>query len=310
MELNQIKNAIAQERQMKTKVTIRRFIKFMIFVLTSLGLSTILLAQNFESGYSDVNGIKMYYEIHGNKGDCLALIHGGGSTIETSFSRLLPLLEKEYKVIAVELQGHGHTNDRNSPESFEQDADDVAKLLDNLHISTTSILGFSNGGNTAIQIAIRHPQVVNKLILASTFYKREGLIPGFFEGMKNATIDVMPQILKDAFLKINPDSSKLLTMFNKDKDRMLHFKDWKDETIQSIKSPTLIINGDRDVILSSHAVEISKLIANSRLMILPSVHGAYLGAVDFSSNPNTKMIELVVDTINNFLNKDSENEKE
>ena len=125
-----------------------------------------------KSGYSDVNGIKMYYETHGNKGDILVLIHGGGSTIGTTFGKILPLLAGDYHVIAVELQAHGRTSDRNSPESFEQDADDVAGLLHNLQISKASFFGFSNGGNTAMQIAVRHPEIVNKLIIASAL-KRE-----------------------------------------------------------------------------------------------------------------------------------------
>jgi pimeloyl-ACP methyl ester carboxylesterase len=254
----------------------------------------------FKSGYSDVNGIKMYYEIHGNDGEYLVLIHGGGSTIETSFERIIPFLEKNYKVIAMELQGHGHTNDRSSSESFEQDADDVFALLQNLNISKATVMGFSNGGNTAIQIAIRHPEIINKLILASTFYKREGLVPGFFEGMKKATLDVMPELLKEAFLKLNPDSTKLLTMFNKDKERMLQFKNWKDEDIELINIPTLIINGDHDVILCSHAVEMSKLIKNSRLMILPSAHGSYIGVAETPSLDNN-IIKLTVEVIKNFI---------
>ena len=256
----------------------------------------------FKSGYSEVNGLNMYYETHGNKGDFLVLIHGGGSTIGTTFGKVLPLLAKDYKVIAVELQGHGHTNDRNSPESFEQDADDVAVLLHNLHISKASFFGFSNGGNTTIQIAIRHSEIVNKLILASTFYKREGLAPGFFDGMKKASIKDMPQSLKTAFLQINPDSNRLITMFNKDKERMLQFKDWKDEVVSSIKAPTLIITGDHDVILVSHAVEMSKLITNSRLMILPATHGSYMGVAE-SPDPESKMPEMTVEIIENFLNK-------
>ncbi len=254
----------------------------------------------FTSGYSDVNGIKMYYELHGTTGDFLALIHGGGSTIGTTFGKLIPLLENKFQVIAVELQGHGHTDDRNAPESFEQDADDVTELLHNLNISKASVVGFSNGGNTAMQIAIRHPEIVNKLILASTFYKREGLIPGFFDGMNQATIDAMPQILKDAFLEINPDTNKLLTMFNKDKERMLNFRDWKDEDIHSIKAPTLIINGDRDVILPEHAVAISKLIENSRLLIIPSEHGTYIGVAECPL-PKSKLLEMTADLITNFL---------
>jgi pimeloyl-ACP methyl ester carboxylesterase len=241
----------------------------------------------------------MYYEIHGN-GEPLVLIHGGGSTITTSFGRILPVLAEDHEVIAVELQAHGHTSDRNSPESFEQDADDVATLLHLLKIPKASILGFSNGGNTAMQIALRHPEIVRSLVLASAFYKREGMTPGFFEGMKQATMHDMPQPLKEAFLQATPDSGKLRTMFNKDKERMLQFVDWKDETIGSIQAPTLIINGDRDVVQSSHAVAMSKLIKNSRLLIVPATHGAYIGVAE-CPDPDTKILELTVGVIKQFL---------
>ncbi|MGN6163974.1 MAG: alpha/beta fold hydrolase, partial [Flavisolibacter sp.] len=140
-----------------------------------------------KNGYAPVNGIKMYYEIHG-AGEPLLLIHGGGSTIETTFGRILPLLAQYYKVIAMELQAHGRTTDRNNTESFEQDADDVAALLQYLKINKAHFLGFSNGGNTAMQIAIRHPDVVNKLVVVSAFYKKEGMIAGFFEGLQQATL--------------------------------------------------------------------------------------------------------------------------
>jgi pimeloyl-ACP methyl ester carboxylesterase len=256
----------------------------------------------FKSGYSDVNGIKMYYEMHGDKGDYLVLIHGGGSTLGTTFGRVIPLLAKENKVIAVELQAHGHTSDREAPESFEQDADDVARLLQILQISKASIFGFSNGGNTAIQIAVRHPALVNKLVLASTFYKREAFPAGFFEGMKLATLSDMPEPLRNAFLKINPDSNALLTMFNKDRERMLQFRDWSDELMRSIKSPTLIISGDRDVISAEHAVVMSKLIPNARLMILPAMHGAYIGASEVP-DAGGKLHELTVAVVEDFLNK-------
>lgn len=255
---------------------------------------------SFESGYAIVNGLKMYYELHGRRGNYLVLIHGGGSTIGTSFGRVLPMLANNHRVIAVELQAHGHTGDRDAPESFEQDADDVAALLHHLHIAKASFLGFSNGGNTAMQIAVRYPELVDKLILASTFYQREGLPPGFFDGMQRATLNDMPEVLRDAFLKINPDSGRLMTMFNKDRERMLHFKDWKDEMLQSISVPTLIIQGDQDVILPEHAVKMSKLIPNSRLMILPGEHGAYLGAAE-SPAASSDIIELTVAVINHFL---------
>lgn len=256
----------------------------------------------FKSGYSDVNGLKMYYEMHGNKGEFLVLIHGGGSTIGTSFARLLPLLAKEYQVIAVELQAHGHTSDRDAPETFEQDADDVATLLRNLRISKASFFGFSNGGNTSMQVAVRHPEIVNKLVIASAFYKREGMQPGFFDGMEKATLKDMPQDLQAAFLKINPDSSRLLAMFTKDRDRMLHFKDWPDEMLQSVKVPALIINGDQDVVTNEHAVAMSRLIQNSRLMILPAGHGSYMGEGE-TPDTGSKMLTLTIEIIKEFLDK-------
>ena len=250
--------------------------------------------------FASVNGIKMYYEIYG-EGKPLVLIHGGGSTIQTTFGTILPLLSKSYKCIAVELQAHGHTNDRDAPESFTQDADDVTALLKQLNISKVSILGFSNGGSTAMQIAIRHPEIVDKIIVVAGAYKREGLINGFFESMPNATIDNMPQKLKDAFLEINADNSALLDMFNKDRQRMIDFKDWADKELQSIKAPALIINGDKDVTLPAHALKMSQLIPNASLVILPGVHGECLGVIETAAL-NSKQPAITVELVKEFLN--------
>jgi pimeloyl-ACP methyl ester carboxylesterase len=251
-----------------------------------------------KSGYAQVNGLTMYYEIHG-AGKPLVLIHGGGSTIGTSFGKIIPTLALDFNVVAVELQGHGHTSDRDAPENFEQDADDVVALLHHLKIEKASFLGFSNGGNTAIQLVNRYPGMVDKLILASTFYKRDALPAGFFQGMKQATLSDMPQALKDAFLAINPDPRKLETMFTKDRERMLNFKDWDASVLTSIQVPTLVINGDRDVISASHATAMTHLIPNSRLLILPATHGAYLGAAEVQDEPALR--EFAVGVIKKFL---------
>src|SRR5215467_14159922 len=96
--------------------------------------------QKSVSGYAPMNGLDMYYEIHG-EGKPLVLIHGGGSTIQTTFGTILPLLAEHYKVIAVELQAHGHTRDRDTPETFKQDADDIATLLSFLKINKADIFG-------------------------------------------------------------------------------------------------------------------------------------------------------------------------
>jgi pimeloyl-ACP methyl ester carboxylesterase len=127
-------------------------------------------------------------------------------------------------VVAIELQAHGHTPDIDRPLSFEQDADDVAALLKELRIEKADLMGFSNGGTTCLQIAIRYPDLVNKLVLASTTFKRDGMQPGFWEGMKYAILKNMPQQLRDAYLKANPDPKGLQAMFDRDVARMLAFK--------------------------------------------------------------------------------------
>ncbi len=231
-----------------------------------------------KNGYSEVNGIKMYYEMYG-QGNPLVLIHGGGSTIQTTFERIIPLLAKNRQVIAVELQAHGRTADRDKPLSFKQDAADVVALLNNLQIAKADILGFSNGGQTAIEIALTHPEIVNKLILASIFYNRNGVFPQFWDIFKNAKLKDMPKPLQDGFLKVNNDSIALLKMFNRDVERMQHFEGWSNEQMKSIKIPTLIMNGTKDVASVEHATEMHRLISNSDLTILPGGHGQYLGEV-------------------------------
>ncbi|AWH83901.1 alpha/beta hydrolase [Flavobacterium album] len=274
----------------------------MRILLTALifTITTTIMAQENKGHYADINGFKLYYEIHGS-GSPLVLLHGGGSTIESNYGRVLPQLAQTHKVIAIELQAHGHTPDRDKPLSFEQDAEDVAALLKKLSIAKADIMGFSNGGTTAIQIGIRHPEIVNKLILASAIYSREGMFPGFFDYMKNAKFEDMPQPLKDAYLKANPGNTKgLLTMFNRDVERMNNFKNISEVDVKSITAPTLIINGDKDVVQNAHALKLSQLLPNARLMIVPSGHGDYIGEICMPDK-ESKMPEAVVAMIEDFL---------
>ena len=251
------------------------------------------------SGHSAVNGINMYYEVHGKGELPLVLIHGGGSTIETSFGVLLPLLAANNKVIAVELQAHGRTTDRNAPESFEQDADDVAALLKHLKIDKANILGFSNGGTTTLQIAMRHAQLVNKIIVISGATKREGFMTGFFDFMKTATFDTMPQPLKDGYLKVTPNGAGLLNMFNKDKQRMIDFKDISDAAISTIKAPTLFMVADKDVISVEHTTAMASLIQGAQLVVLPGGHGQFFGEMD--SAKGRKLPEATALLVQDFL---------
>jgi len=249
--------------------------------------------------YANVNGIKMYYELHGT-GSPLVLLHGGGSTITTTYGTILPLLAKTHQVIAIELQAHGHTGDRNTPESFVQDADDVAELLKQLNVVKADIMGFSNGGHTALEIGIRHPGRVNKLVIASAFYKRSGVPSAFWEGFKTPKFSDMPQVYKEEFLKINNDSVALMNMFSKDSRRMMTFKDWKNEDIQSIQAPALVVAGDQDLPLPEHTVEMYRLLPHGRLAILPGNHGSYMGEI-MSAGRDSKIPELFAAMIDEFL---------
>lgn len=275
------------------------FIKITVFILTAM--TTANKTQGQEMGrYANVNGIKMYYEIHGS-GQPLVLIHGGGSTIQTSFGKIMPVLAKTHKVIAVELQAHGHTSDRDAPTSFEQDADDVADLLKQLNITGADILSFSNGGNTAMKIALRHPERVRKLILASAFYKREGMYSWFWEGMQHAKLEQMPKLYQDAYLSIPGNTQAgLQSMHDRDAGRMQTFVDWKEEDIRSIQAPTLVIVGDQDVVRPEHAVEMYRLLRHGRLSIFPDNHGSYMGEA-MSPNPDSKVPELFVAMLEEYL---------
>jgi pimeloyl-ACP methyl ester carboxylesterase len=252
------------------------------------------------AGYLPVNGLDLYFEIHG-RGKPLVLIHGGGSTIESNFGRILPVLAKAHRVIAVELQAHGHTRDIDRPLSFEQDADDIAALLEHLQVDKADVLGFSNGGTTALQLGIRHRNRVNRLIVASANYRRDGMLPGFFEGFKTASLEkTMPAPLKAAYLKANPDPRGLQAMFDRDVARMSAFKDIDDAAIKTIQAPTLVLNSDQDVVLPEHALRLARTLPHGRLAIIPGGHGEYLGDVMWP-DVNGEIPRLVVGLIEEFL---------
>jgi len=258
-------------------------------------------AEQGHGGYADVNGIRMYYETYGSEGGVpLVLLHGGGSTIDVTWGRILPFLARERRVIAVEEQGHGRTSDRNAPVRFETSADDVAELLKHLKIEQADIFGFSNGASVGLQIAIRHPQAVRKLVFASSLTKRAGAQPQLWELIKTADLSNMPQPLKEAFLKVNPDPAKLATMHDKDAERMRNFTDVPDADLRALRAPTLILIGDRDIVKPEHALELTQLIPNSRLMVLVGGHGDYLGELIMTQRAS-RAPELTAGFVEDFL---------
>lgn len=261
------------------------------------------MSQLQTSGFKAVNGINMYYEIYGEGGVPLVLIHGGGSDIQVTFGRILHLLAANRQVIGVELDAHGHTSARLGLSSFEQDADDVAELLAQLGVTVADLFGFSNGGNTAMLVAIRYPELVRKLVAASAFFRRSGMHEWFFPFMETAHLDSMPPALTQAFLAINPSEEALKMMHDKDAKRMQTFTDWPDAYLQSIKAPTLLVFSDNDVMTVEHAAEMRRLIEGSRLIILPGGHGGYIGEL-MSVDPKSKLPGITAQLINEFLSEE------
>lgn len=225
------------------------------------------------TGFAPVNGLQMYYEIHGAADPArppLVLLHGGGDTIQTSFGRLLPELSRSRRVIAFEQQGCGHTADiPDRPFTFEQSADDTAALLTHLQVPQADLFGFSSGATTGLQVAIRHPGRLRKLVIASAFFRRDGGDGSFWKSLDHVQLSDMPQHLREAYLAVAPQPGNLETFFQKGARRMRNFQDIPDDSLRGIRSPTLVISGDRDIVRPEHAVETHRLIPDSRLAILP-----------------------------------------
>ena len=229
-----------------------------------------------------VTSIRLHREWHGDEDSPyppLLLIHGGGSTIPSNWGMLIPLLERSRSLLAVELQGHGRTPAGDREPSFEGSADDVAAVLDELHLAPVDVLGFSNGGQVALQLAARHPERVRRLVLASTPVRRDAMVDGFWDGLESGRFEDLPAVYAEADLAVSHDPEHARRMFELDRRLMLGFADFPDELIASVAAPTLVVGADGDVIRSAHFVELAALLPDARLLIVPGVHGDYLGEV-------------------------------
>jgi pimeloyl-ACP methyl ester carboxylesterase len=211
------------------------------------------------SGYAPVNGLKMYYEVHG-EGKPLVLLHGSFMTIDLNFHELIPELAKTHKVIAVEMQGHGRTGDIDRPFSYPSLAKDIADLLTFLKINDADVLGYSLGGTVALELAIQKPNLVKNLVIVSSVYKLDGWI--------KPARDIFPTITPEMFEN---------TPLKKDYARLAPNKDhWKEfvtklvildntpfdlgaDNVKAIKCPVLIISGDNDGVDLNHIAEMYRL---------------------------------------------------
>jgi len=219
--------------------------------------------------YASVNGLKMYYEIEG-AGRPLVLLHGGVCTIEVCLGKIRAPLAKSWKTIAIEQQGHGRTADIDRPLSIEQLAEDTAALLRQLKIRNADFLGYSMGGAIALQIALKHPDLVRKVIVIGTAYNNDGLIPGLVENFKTMKPEDIPQQFRDAYAKTAPDPKQWPTLVAKIKNMLPATKGLRPEEVKSINAPTLVMIGDADIVRPEHAVEMFRLLPHGQLAVLPA----------------------------------------
>ena len=256
-----------------------------------------------QTGYLPVNGLQMYYEIHGI-GQPLVLLHGAFSAIGTSFGQVLPGLAQGRQVVAVELQGHGRTADVDRPMTLEGMANDVATAIDQLGIEPADIFGYSTGAAVALQLVIRHPDAVRKLVLASVTYTLDGVHPGLMEGLGEMTPEMMHgSPWHEEYVRIAPRPEDFPTLFGKKTQMDQQIKDLPDEAIRAITAPTLLIIGDSDLVRPEHAVEMFRLLGGGVFGDTP----AGLPASQLAILPGTSHVslvnrsELLVPIINSFL---------
>src|SRR6266700_4282915 len=241
-----------------------------------------------EGRYADVHGLKMYYEIHG-EGHPLVLLHGAFSATGTSFGKLLPHLARERQVIAVEMQGHGHTADIDRPLRYEQLADDIAALLTQIGLEQADLFGWSLGAGVALQTAIRHPEVVRKLVLASVTYNHGGLYPELLAGIEHSKPeDLAGTPFYEEYTRIAPHPQDFPRLFAKQQQLDSEIQDWPVEAIRAIKAPTLLIIGDADVVRPEHTVELFRLLGGGVAGDLVGLPRAQLAVL-----PGTTHVTLV-----------------
>jgi pimeloyl-ACP methyl ester carboxylesterase len=215
---------------------------------------------NLKGNYAEVNGLNMYYEIHG-AGEPLVVLHGAYMTID-AMGEVVPELAKSRQVIAVELQGHGRTADiEDRPITYEQMADDIGALLRHLAIEKADVFGYSMGGGVALQVAIRHPEAVRKLVVASASYTSDGMHPELLEMIPTITPEIFAgSPIEEAYLRTAPRPEDFPTLVAKLKQLDMEPFAWLPEDIRGIAAPTLLIIGDSDAIRLEHAVEMFRLL--------------------------------------------------
>lgn len=256
-----------------------------------------------ETGYAPVNGMEMYYEIHGSGGTPLLLLHGGLFNIDLQFGEVLPGLAQTRQVIAADFQAHGRTGDIDRALTAADLASDVVGLLDHLGIGQIDVFGFSVGGAVALHLAIEHPQLLRKLIVSSVSFHPDGDRPENADAVGALTVDMIAGTpMEQDYLAKSPNPDKLQDLLDKLGTFDEGFTGWSDAQIREIAAPTLITIGDCDAVTLEHAVRFLQLRGgdvNGDFVGVPASQLAvFPGTTHFFGMARTT---LVIDVVTTFL---------
>ena len=258
-----------------------------------------------ESGYADVNGLKMYYEVYG-KGKPIVLLHGSFMNIIMNWSHIIPLLSKDRKVIVAEMQGHGRTRDISRDISYEGMADDVSGLIKHLKIDSADIVGYSMGAGIAFQLGVRHPEQVRRLVVLSGAYAHNGWWPDIEASFATFNADMFKGTsIQKQYDSLANDPDHFPEFVKKVKSIDLKPYDWSRD-VKSIKVPIFIAFGDADGVRYEHALELFRAkgggkngdlngLPKSRLAIIPGT--THVGMI-------TQRTDWLIQMITDFLDSD------
>src|SRR5688572_23400512 len=255
------------------------------------------------TGYAPVNGLQMYYEIHGSGGTPLLLLHGGLFNIDLQFGAVIPGLAATREVIATDFQAHGRTNDIDRPLRTADLASDVVGLLAHLGVARADVFGFSVGGAVALHLAIRNPDLVNKAIISSVSFHPDGDRQENTDAVSEMTVDMIAGTpMEQEYLAKSPHPDRLQDLLNKLGSYDKGFQGWSDAEVAGIAAPTLITVGDCDAVKLDHAVRFLQLRGgdvNGDFVGVPSSQLAvFPGTTHFFGMART---ELVLDVVLTFL---------
>jgi pimeloyl-ACP methyl ester carboxylesterase len=254
------------------------------------------------TGYAPVNGIKVYYEVYG-EGQPIVLLHGSYYTIEMNWAQLIPELAKTRKVIAIEMQGHGHTAYSDRKLSRATLASDVEQVMDYLKIDSADIAGYSFGGQVAYQFAIQSPKRLRKLVIISSTHKTEGWvaeISGVFKQMKPEHFENSP--MQAAYNAVAPDKANWTKFLQQMMTAAAEPFNLGDDNIAKITVPVLIISGDNDGMDKVELAKTYKLLGGGVSADLQAMPKSQLAIVPNQSHVSLmKQTKIILDYLDAFL---------